>query len=275
LFFAVPIYSSVVYSFSKTEVGEQGGMSLEFNGFDNYKALFQTEVSSTGIQFARMFLEENARIFLNTPVIMTFSLFCAILVNVKFKGRGLARVVFFLPIIIGLNVVQKLIAVSTGSDFVDSSVGAFFSDGFIMRLLLNNTFLPISVAAFIAQATEEVFSLASKCGVQTLIFLAGLQSISGALYEVAKIEGANAYETFWKITIPMLSNVIVFVVVYSFVDLFLSSPVSEEIYMFAFRRGQIGTGAALSTVYMLNVLADLLILLFALTKLTKGGNTDA
>jgi ABC-type sugar transport system permease subunit len=267
LFFAAPVYDSFVYSFSKVEVGAEGGMKLTFTGLDNYTGLFKTEVSSDNRQFMRVFIEENIRIFVNTPIILIFSLFSAILINAKFRGRGLARVIFFLPIVIGLDIARNLVTVTSGSDIVDSSVGAFFSDGFIMGLLMENTFLPREVARFIAGAAEGIFNLASSCGVQTLIFLAGLQSIGGAIYESADIEGANAYEKFWKITFPMLgNNVIVFVVIYSFVDLFLTSNIADEIYIFAFRRNAIGTGAALSVVYMLNVIIDLLLLLFIFTR---------
>jgi len=275
LFFAAPIYDSFVYSFSKVEVGDEGGMKLTFTGFNNYKDLFRTEMSSDNRQFLRVFIEENIRIFVSTPIILIFSLFAAILINTKFKGRGLARVIFFLPIVIGLDVVRSLISVTTGSDLLDTSVGAFFSDGFIMRILTENTFLHRRIALFIAGAVEGIFHLASNCGVQILIFLAGLQSISGAIYEAADIEGANAYEKFWKITFPMLgNNVIVFVVVYSFVDLFLSSPIANEIYTFAFQRNAIGMGAALSTIYMLNVIIALLLLLYLFTRLQKGGYGD-
>ena len=275
LFFATPIYDSFVYSFSTVEVGDEGGMKLTFTGLSNYINLFRSELSSTNRQFLRIFIEENARIFVNTPVILIFSLFAAILINTKFKGRGLARVIFFLPIVIGLDVAHNLISVTSGGDIVDASLGAFFSDGFIMRVLTENSFLPRRVAIFIAAAAEGIFNLASSCGVQTLIFLAGLQSISGAIYESADIEGANAYEKFWKITFPMLgSNVLVFVVVYSFVDLFLSSPIAREIYFFAFQRNAIGTGAALSTVYMLNVIIDLLLILFLFTRLQKGRQAE-
>jgi ABC-type polysaccharide transport system permease subunit len=89
------------------------------------------------------------------------------------------------------------------------------------------------------------------------------------LYEVAKIEGANSYDIFWKITLPMLLNVSLFVLVYTFVDLFLASPITNEIYWFAFRKNNIGTGSALSMVYMLNILLDLGIMLLILGR--KGG----
>ncbi len=268
-FFLVPVINSVIYSFNSVGVGAQGGIEMTPVGFQNYIDLFKVEVSTDNQQFLRVFINENIRIFLYTPIVVIFSLFSAIIVNVKFKGQGIARVIFFLPIILGLDVVLKLITVTTGSDFVDTSVSGFFSDGIIMQFLMQNNFLPISVTLFISNLSENIFSLISQCGVQTLIFLAGLQSISSSLYEVAKIEGATAYETFWKLTLPMLGNIFMFALIYSFVDLFLTSPIAEEIYHFAFTRNSIGIGAALSTVYLINVLVDLLVLVFIFTKVVR------
>ncbi len=244
LFFATPVIQLFVYSFNEVGVGETGGIKLDFVGVDNYVSLFQDEVSTQNQQYLRVFTDENTRILLNGPIVVIFSLLSAIIVNVKFKGQGVARVIFFLPIITGLPVVQNLITVTTGSDIMDSAVGSYFISGPVMELIMEYTFLPAGVADFIGGLAENIFNLISNCGVQTLIFLAGLQSINGALYEVAKIEGCNAYETFWKITLPMLTNIIVFAVVYTFVDLFLSSSISDEIYTYAFRRNDIGMGSA-------------------------------
>jgi ABC-type sugar transport system permease subunit len=110
----------------------------------------------------------------------------------------------------------------------------------------------------------------SQAGVQVLIYLAGLQSISPSLYEVAKIEGATSYETFWKVTLPMIGNISVFVIVYTIVDIFLSSPIAEEVYAFAFQKSKIGVASALSVVYMLNVLLILLLVLFVSRKAVKS-----
>jgi ABC-type sugar transport system permease subunit len=272
LFFVTPLWQLVIYSFNNVGVGEYGGISMTFLGFDNYAGLFQNEVSTANTQFLRVFTDENVRILLNAPIVVVFSLLSAIIINVKFKGQGIVRIIFFLPIIAGLPVAQNLISVTTGGDIMDSALGSYFVSGPVMELLMEYTFLPIGVASFIAGIAENIFQLISNCGVQTLIFLAGLQSISGALYEVAKIEGSNAYEIFWKITLPMLANIIVFVVVYTFVDLFLTSSISNEIYNYAFRRNNIGMGAALSTVYMLNVIVDLLIALFIFRKV--AGKVD-
>lgn len=272
IFFIAPLINTIIYSFNIVSVADTGGMVLKFNGIQNFINLFNTEVSSKNTQFLRVFLDENTRIFVNTPVIVVFSLFCAILINAKFKGRGIARVIFFLPIILGLDVVINLVTATTGSDVVDAAVSGKFDNGFIMTFLHTYTFLPRSVTMFISNLANNVFTLISQTGVQTLIFLAGLQSINQSLYEVAKIEGASNYEVFWKITLPLLSNISLFALIYTFVDMFLRSSITTEIYNFAFNRNNIGVGSALSLIYLLNVLFDLFIMTFILNKVVKFDN---
>lgn len=272
LFFIIPLINTVIYSFNTVTVADTGGMNLDFVGIQNYINLFRTEVSSTSQQFLRIFTDENVRIFINTPVIVVFSLFSAILINVEFKGRGIARVIFFLPIVIGLKVVVNLMTASTGSDIVDTAVANSFDNGLLLDFLRTYTFLPRGISKFISGIANNVFQLISQTGVQTLIFLAGLQSINKSLYEVAKIEGANSYEVFWKITLPLLANISIFALVYTFVDLFLSSSISTEIYYFAFNKNNIGVGSALSVVYLVNVLIDLLLMLLIFNKVVKLNN---
>jgi len=263
LFFATPIWQLIRFSLSTISVPEDGGMQLDFVGISNFTGLFTTEVSHIGnLQFLRVFADENIRIFLNAPILVVFSLMAAIIVNVKFKGQGIVRTIFFLPIVTGLPIVQMLLTVTTGTDMMDASINDYFIGGPIFMLLVQYTFLPIGVSIFIAGVASDIFGLLSNAGVQTLIFLAGLQSINASLYEVAKIEGANAYETFWKITLPMLTNIIVFVIVYSFVDLFLTSILTNEIWAYGFQRNDIGMGAALSLVYMINIVLGLGLMLF-------------
>lgn len=269
LFFVNPLISTIKYSFHKVGVADSGGMSLEFVGLQNFIDLFTTEVSSQSTQFLRIFTDENVDIFINTPVIVIFSLFCAILVNANFKGRGLARVIFFLPIVLGLKVVVDLTLVTTGGDVANASISQTFDNGFILDFLREYTFLPRDITRFISDLINGVFMLISQTGVQTLIFLAGLQSINHSLYEVAKIEGANGYEVFWKITLPLLANITLFAMIYTFVDMFLKSSISTEIYYFAFNKNSIGTGSALSVVYLLNVLIDLLILMLVINRVVK------
>ncbi len=269
LFFAVPLFNTVIYSFNNMGVGADGTMSMEFVGLKNYIALFTSELSTANDQIARMLVEENVRIFVNAPVVLVFSLFLAIILNAKFKGRSAVRLVFFLPIILGLDIVVDMLTATSG-DFVDAAAESFFGEeSGVLAFLKENTFLPEAIVDFVGSINENIYNVISSCGVQTLIFLAGLQSISGSLYEVAKIEGANQYEIFWKITLPMLKDILIFVLTYSFIDLFLSSTIATEIYNFAFMRNNIGVGSALSFVYMLNVLLDLVIMLFLFNKVVN------
>lgn len=269
LFFMIPLVNTVIYSFNEVNVADAGGMEMTFVGTDNYFNLFNTEVSTKSQQFIRVFSDENSDVLVNTPLIVIFSLFCALLVNAKYKGRGVVRVIFFLPIILGLTIVTQMTAASTGNEMTAVASTATEESSFLMSLFTTNSFLPQSVISFIVGVISDIFTIVSKAGVQTLMYLAALQSINPSLYEVAKIEGCTTYETFWKITFPMVGNMTVFVFVYTLVDLFLASSMSQEIYAFAFTKSKIGIGSALSVCFLINVLAALLVLIVILTKVVK------
>lgn len=264
IFFAVPLKNTILYSFNKVEVGAAGGIELTFSGVQNYIDLFKKEVSTLNQPIQAIFVSENVNIFTNLPLIVIFSLFLALLANAKFPGRGVVRVIFFMPIVLGLPLIVEWTANSTGRAMIESASGGMFGARMGADLLFEYTFLPKNVIGFLSGVLSNIFQLFTRTGVQTMIFLAGLQSISPALYEVAKIEGATAYETFWKVTLPMLANVVVFAVIYTMIDLFLNSTIAEEIYNFAFTKSKIGVGSALSVVYMLNVVAVLIIVLLFL-----------
>ncbi len=271
MFFLVPIIRTIIYSFSEITTPEEGaGMVLTPRGFLNYVELFTTKLASgTSKTFLQVFAEENQNVLLNAPIIIIFSLFLAILANLKFKGRGLVRVIFFLPIILGLDIVNEMITVSVGGDLVEMRSSGLFSEGLATYLLMRYTAIPKTVILTVTEYVDNIFTLMSQAGVQTLIYLAGLQSISPSLYEVAKIEGATTYETFWKVTFPLIGNMTVFVVVYTVVDLFLKSSIADQVYKYAFIKNQVGISGALSVVYMLNVLLILLLILLISRKVVK------
>lgn len=268
-FFMMPLVNTIFYSFNKIGVGEQGGMTYEWVGIQNYIDLFATEVTTDSQPMARLFTEENSNMALSVPLIVIFSLFMALLANRKFKGRAVVRLIFFLPIILGLDVVVKMLTMTTGAgeslDTGSSLLNGSYVTVFLMRVLN----VPRRILFPIMSYVENIFQLISQAGVQTLVYLTALQSISPSLYEVAKMEGATAYETFWKVTIPSIIHITLFVVIYTVVELFLNSTIAQEAYSFAFTKNKIGVGSALSVVYILNVLAVLGIVMLLMGKVVK------
>ena len=83
--------------------------------------------------------------------------------------------------------------------------------------------LPQMVAEYVADIINRIFDLVWSCGIQIVLFIAGLQSVSGSVYEAARLEGATRWQEFWFITFPMLSNVTVLVIIFTTVELFTST----------------------------------------------------
>jgi len=271
MLFAKPLVETFKYSFNKITIDEVGNMVFNPVGIQNYIDLFTTEVSSSSTQMLRVFTDENSNMLINVPLITLLALFLALLANRQFKGRAIVRMVFFLPIILGLEVVTDMLAVSTGSTEA-VQMGGLFAESFVARMLVRYTSIPMTYLNPIISFVENIFSVISRSGVQTLVFLAALQSISPSMYEVAKIEGATGYETFWKVTIPSILHIVVFVVIYTIVDVFLTSQIAQEAYIFAFQQNKIGIGSALSVLYIFNVLLVLgIVLLFTRKVVSNNG----
>ena len=116
-FFIIPIINTIIYSFNNVSVRETGGMELQASGFRNYIDLFKVEVTTQNQPILRLLIEENQKILVNVPLIVIFSLFLALIINAKFKGRAIVRVIFFLPIILGLDIVSSMLFINnTGLD---------------------------------------------------------------------------------------------------------------------------------------------------------------
>ena len=233
-FFLVPLANTIFYSLNTVGVGDQGGMTFEWNGIQNYLDLFRTEVTTSNTTMIRLFTEENTTMLISLPLIVVFSLFMALLANRKFKGRAVVRLLFFLPIILGIDVVINMLTITVGASGGLDTGSNLLAGSYVTIFLVRTLNVPMRILYPIMSYVENIFDLISQAGVQTLVYLTALQSISPSLYEVARIEGATAYETFWKVTIPSIMNITFFVVVYTIVDLFLKSSIAEEAYSFAF-----------------------------------------
>lgn len=216
LFFIVPTISSLIYSFSKIFILETG-FKLEFIGLANFKEiLFENPDYLTNIRDA------VGSMFYSLPIVVALSLILAVLLNQQFPGRTLFRIVFFLPVIISSSVIVRLLA----DPSVDAQIFNLSSEGqgvINYETILGNLNLPTGISDLLIFILSNAISLAWNCGIQTILFLAGLQSIPASLYEVSKIEGANKWEEFWKITIPMLRHVISLVIIYTMISLFTAA----------------------------------------------------
>ena len=219
-FFIVPLIESLVYSFNKTQP-VNGEMKLEYVGLDNYIYAFRKDVDYSPALVAM--LKDTA---LKTPLILIFSIFVAVILNQKFKGRTLARAIFFLPVIIATGPVIDIINgnMSTGGYAGGSEQFSSMFEANLVDELLN--FLGVynisdSLTEIISSVVSDIMNLVWNSGIQILLFLSALQGIPTSAKEAANMEGATAWEYFWKITIPYISPMILASIVYTVVDSFV------------------------------------------------------
>lgn len=248
--FATPLVQSVHFSFNEMKVSPGGGYSLNFIGLNNFK-----DALSVDPNFNRMLTESVSEMAWNVPMILFFSLFAAVLLNSKFKGRPIARAVFFLPVILASGAVASAQASGliqmTGSSEVAQELGLAQTgfDPLIVVDLLAHAGMPDLLIDYIVDAVQRIYEIIRSSGVQILIFLAALQSVPHTMYEVAKMEGATPYETFWKITFPMVSPLILTNVIFTIIDSFSDSSLTKMIYATAFQSQNFGLSAAMSWIY--------------------------
>ena len=128
--------------------------------------------------------------------------------------------------------------------------------------------LPDVVLDYISGAVSRISDIIQASGVQIVLFIAGLQSIPSSLYEVAKIEGATGYETFWKVTFPMVMPHIITCTIYTIVDAFSKSEVVKLAYSTAFTESRYGLSSAFSVVSTLITCALLGVVVYFIGKRT-------
>jgi len=220
------LIDSVWFSFNQVRVGDT--VTLTPVGLEYYKNALADQ------NFKDALWSSLQTLLFQVPAILIFSLFIAVVLNQKMLGRAMFRAIFFVPVILSTGLIDDINAVDSAQDMVDSSMdgvmsgtgqegsssaGSLFS-AMDIAVLLN--YLPIgsSLVTFVVDLVNSVFDIVNYSGVQMLIFLAGLQSISPAIYEACQIEGATGWETFWKVTFPMISPMILVNAFYTVIDSF-------------------------------------------------------
>ncbi len=254
IFFLIPLGKSLWYSFCDVSV-EPGALRTKYIGMKNYFS-----VLSEDPYYTDYLLDTLLETLWKTPLILIFSLFIAVILNQKFRGRALARAVFFLPVIIATGPVYRIISgdmESTGNSGAEQ-FSTMFSTNMVGDLL---SFLGVyeisqSMTEFIIAVADNIFGIVWSSGIQILLFLAALQNIPSSAREAAQLEGATAWEYFWKITLPYVTPFILANLIFTVIDSF-TNPMNSVMNRIVAMKNQweFGGASAMAWVYFLIVLA--------------------
>lgn len=219
------IVESIWSTFNELVPLMEGGFDYNFVGLENYRYALTTDP-----EFARTLTEGLKNLAIDVPAILLFSLFMAVLLNQKMAGRAAFRAIFFLPVILATGIMEVIEANNILGQYmeesggIDNGSGSSAATSLVSAMDIKQLFAGMKVGTGLVKVVTDlannIFDIVNHSGVQMLIFLAGLQSISPAIYESCKIDGASAWETFWKITFPMLSPMILVNAVYTIIDSF-------------------------------------------------------
>lgn len=217
IFFVQPMILLVKLAFTDMAFGEAGGYVLNplENVFDNFKYIFVEDS-----YFGTYLLESFGSLLYKIPFIILFGLFSATVLNKDFHGKVLMRVIFFLPIVIGSGLVMNVI--QNNSDqitmVVEEESSMFNTAGLVDMLLIAG--LPEKFVSIITTMVSGVADLVWESSIQILVFLVALLSVPQSYYEVATVEGAKSWETFWKVTFPTVTPYVLAMTVYTIIDSF-------------------------------------------------------
>jgi len=274
IFYVKSIGMTVQFSLSNlTMDAVNGGYALEWVGLENYRYAFVVDP-----QFKQTLTTSVINMLIDVPLITFFSLFMAMLLNRKFPGRSIVRAIFFLPVILNsgaiadaLDLSATMMAGGISSQAAEVSATAGDTLAFSIDYLIDmfvSLGVPATLLDYIVEAVARINDIISASGVQIVIFIAALQSIPGSMYEVAQIEGATGYETFWKVTFPMVMPHIITNVVYTIVDSFTQSDVVDMAYSTAFDEFNYGLSSVFSLVSTVITCIILIVICRAIQKRT-------
>lgn len=249
-FFLRPMINTLWYSLCSMQMVD-GKFTGTFIGLENFKW-----VLGVNANYNRMLTSSLTNMLKEVPFQIFLALFIAMLLNGEYKGRGFFRAVFVIPIILATGVATfKLKEASVTAMATDSVMDMKWLEDLVIR-----SGIPEGLTNLLVTYVNDIFTVVTTCGVQVLLFLSGLQAISPTLYEVAKMEGCTQFETFCKITLPMVSPTILVCLVYSIAESFAHAkvPYNDSTIEFAEYMKQItfngapeyfGYGAAMSFIY--------------------------
>ena len=250
------LFDSIWVSFSSYEFnGQTQSIVYKLQGIDNYATALKSA------NYLAALLEGMQRLIFEVPAVIIFSLFIAVVLNQKMLGRAMFRAIFFVPVIIATGLMETINAQAADYESdpnqADDGTGETAGSGLINMLDIQALFSSMKIGGelvtYIVGLVNDIYNIINYSGVQMLIFLAGLQGISPAIYEACQIEGATGWETFWKVTFPMISPMILVNAIYTIIDSFTRSqnPAMKYIASVYSMRQELAT--AMSWIYFILV----------------------
>lgn len=240
-------------------------MERTWAGWSNYRYAFLSDPI-----YIRTWVESLQNMAYEVPIIVIYSLFIAVLLNQKFRGRTLARAIFFLPVIVASGIIMTIFRndVFASSIRIGNAQAAYIFQSTGLQELLLEAGVHYRIVQYFTEIINRIFDLTWKSGVQILLFLAGLQTIPASLYEASDVEGCTAWEGFWKITFPMISPIILVNVVYSVIDAFTdySNTIMQMIYNVGYVQLRYAYSATIAWLYFISIFLIIGLVNFILSK---------
>lgn len=265
VFMVQPFFQSLYMSFCNVEVNP-GGFRFVWANLANYVRAFTVDT-----EYNRLLTEEISRMCINSLAIMVFSFFAALILNQKFKGRALVRAIFFLPVILSSGVILGIEYDNALLSSLQSTIQETTNDASITGAIQNILVTAgIGTRAFemVFEVVDGIYDVAISSGIQIIIFLSGLQTISDSMYEAASIEGCTGWESLWKITFPMISSLFLVNWIYTIIDFCMRSDneVMEKISDTMIVQLNYGFASAMAWIYFGIVIALIGISSFIISK---------
>lgn len=260
--FARTFITSIIYSFSEMKISTNGAQ-LSFIGWQNYSKAFLVDA-----QFLPQLTAQLKDMIINVPLILIFSLFIASLLNQEFRGRVIARSIFFLPVIIGSGIVMSIMhGDSLSQDILKGTRASGLFESATFFDMLQDSGINSDIVDEMMAIVNNIFDLSWRSGLQIILFLAALQTVPDQLYEVAKVEGATSWEVFFKITLPMIAPIMLVNVIYTIIDNFTDYNNTLMTYILNIgRRLDFAYSAALGNVYFVIIFVIVVLVLLLIGK---------
>ena len=271
LFMLKPMVESLIMSFNYVELMPGEGYKQTYIGLDNFNHALRVDP-----EYNQLMVEEIGQMVINTIATLVISFVVAVILNQEFKGRTLCRAIFFLPVILSSGVLPGIEHQNEFYDMMAGTAEALEGSGVdlsaVLQDLLQVSGVANSVFEVVFTMIDSIYDIVMASGIQIIVFLSGLQSISPSLYEAADVEGCSAWESFWKITFPMVSPLLLVNAIYTIIDFFMKNDnkVMERINEVMYKDVNFGVASAMSWLYFAVALAFIGISAFIISKAVKS-----